>query len=292
MAPSAGPLLRVSAPAKINLGIEILGRRPDGYHELLTILQAIDLRDELSLVPAPELGLTGDRDLGPIEANLVLRAARLLQEETGTDRGATIHLAKRIPVAAGLGGGSADAAATLLGLNHLWELNLPPQELAQLAARLGSDVPFFLQGGARLASGRGEALAPLPTPRLWVVLVLSPTTVADKTKRLYAALGPADFSSGEQVRSLAERLRRGESVAGQARPSGFERAALRLFPGIARAFSALCAAGAIPSLCGAGPTALSLHDHEAETRRVATRVQAEGLAAIVAPTIEDGVTII
>lgn len=171
-----GPSLAVHAPAKLNLFLEVLGRRPDGYHELETVMVSIGLYDTLlftedashrtrlrcrlatphSLSPQLADSLAGDD-------NLVLRAAQLLREQTGCEDGVQIELTKRIPLQAGLGGGSSDAAATLVGLNRFWNLQLTCGQLHAMAARLGSDVNFFLDSprGA-LCSGRGEQIAPLP----------------------------------------------------------------------------------------------------------------------------------
>ncbi|MCA9861410.1 MAG: 4-(cytidine 5'-diphospho)-2-C-methyl-D-erythritol kinase [Thermomicrobiales bacterium] len=157
--------LTVAAPAKLNLGLEVLGRRADGYHDLATIFLTVSLFDELSVAstPGPRLGLecTGS-DLPPQE-NLVWRAAEAMQQ-AAPDRGSLLRLEKRIPIAAGLGGASSDAAATLLALRTLWQLALPDDALAAMALELGSDVPFLLRGGCALGGGRGEVLKGLPVP--------------------------------------------------------------------------------------------------------------------------------
>ena len=142
-------MLRLHAPAKLNLYLRILGRRPDGYHELETLFERIDLADELTFKPQAR-GITmtcDDPTLACGASNLVTKAAHLLQQTCNVSQGAAIHLAKRIPIAAGLGGGSSDAAATLIGLNRLWALRLSAQRLRQLAGPLGADVPFFLERG-------------------------------------------------------------------------------------------------------------------------------------------------
>ncbi len=143
-------MLTLRAPAKVNLTLEVLGRRDDGYHDIVSIMQTVDLCDTITLEPADALAIEcDDTSIGP-SANLALRAATLLNESTGGGKGAKIRLEKRIPVAAGLGGGSSDAAATLVGLNRLWGLDLPIERLVGLAAGLGSDVPFFIHGGVAM----------------------------------------------------------------------------------------------------------------------------------------------
>jgi len=171
--------LRAFAPAKVNLGLEVIRQRRDGYHDIETIFQAVDLFDELTF---QETDSTGELRLevegarlpeGP--ENLVCRAHRLLVAKTGTDPpGVRVRLLKRIPVGSGLGGGSSDAAATLLALNRLWRLNLPQSELSALAAQLGSDVPFFLIGGTAIGRGRGERLEALPHLRRGAFLMVNP----------------------------------------------------------------------------------------------------------------------
>jgi len=158
--------------AKINLGLDVLRRREDGYHEVRTVLQSIDLCDRLEYSPAGSLSLEcSDPDLPAGEENLVIRAARALREAFGIRQGARIRLTKRIPAQAGLGGGSSDAAVTLLALARLWSLPAGPSDLAVVAAGLGSDVPFFLVGGTALGVGKGEEIYPLPDgPVLHLVL--------------------------------------------------------------------------------------------------------------------------
>ena len=167
--------LRLEAFAKVNRSLVVLGRRADGFHEIETLLETVDLSDEISIEEADGLSLScSDPSLPSGEENLVLRAARLLAGESGTRSGARIHLCKRIPAGGGLGGGSSDAASTLLGLSALWHLGLTADALAPLAARIGSDVPFFLVGGRGRGSGRGERIEPLPDAPAETLLLLFP----------------------------------------------------------------------------------------------------------------------
>ena len=157
--------------AKINLTLEILGKRADGYHEVRTVMQTVGLADRLEVSAAADLSFTCSDPALATPDNLVYRAARLLQADYGARAGAALRLEKRIPVAAGMGGGSSDAAATIVALNRLWNLQLSPTEQRRLAAALGSDVPFFLTGGTALATGRGERITPLPPlPQYWIAL--------------------------------------------------------------------------------------------------------------------------
>ncbi|MGE5851299.1 MAG: 4-(cytidine 5'-diphospho)-2-C-methyl-D-erythritol kinase [Candidatus Methylomirabilota bacterium] len=165
--------LVISSPAKINLFLEIIGHRSDGYHEIETVMQLVDLCDQVRLRRSSRgirVSVTG-ADLPSGRGNLACKAAGLLLESAGIRGGVQIHLEKRIPVAAGLGGGSSNAAAVLAGLNRLYELGFSRERLQELGVRVGSDVPFFLSDGLALATGRGEVLQPLrPWPRQWLVL--------------------------------------------------------------------------------------------------------------------------
>lgn len=274
-------VLRTLARAKINLGFEVLGRRPDGYHEVRTVLATISLADRLEAEPAGRLAVRSTRpELGG-ESDLVYRAARLLFERAGRVVGAVIRVEKRIPVAAGLGGGASDAAAVLRLLRRLLRLDLTDAELCALGARLGADVPFFIRGGVALAGGRGDELQPLPDLPPWAVVVgLDREGPVDKTRRAYAALGPAQWSSGERVIDLAERLIRGRWSADQAPPNAFEAVAGQLYPGIEQLKARFIAAGARwATLAGAGPAVFTVEPDPIRAKRIARRLRATGLPA-------------
>ncbi|MBI4312125.1 MAG: 4-(cytidine 5'-diphospho)-2-C-methyl-D-erythritol kinase [Chloroflexi bacterium] len=278
--------MKAHAPAKINLCLEVLGKRPDGYHEIASVLHTLDLADELSFSPAEMLRLRCSPPVGPDEDNLVVRAARLLQEAAGCDNGAAIALTKRIPVAAGLGGGSSDAAATLRALNGLWGLRLSREALAELASRLGSDAPFFLEGGCALAEGKGERLTPLAALRGWWAVVLSPPIALEgKTAKLYGMLTPADYSDGSATRSLGEKLRRATARAEDLAGAGnvFERVGDRAFSGLVAYRQAFSVAGApFVRLSGSGPSLFTLVESAEEAGRIAAQLRRAGHAAVVA----------
>lgn len=167
--------LVLPAPAKLNLLLRILGRRPDGYHELQTLFQLLDFGDELRFEPTDDHRVVVDMDGAPaipLQDNLVHRAAMLLRERCGRPLGARIRLRKRLPMGGGIGGGSSDAATALLGLNRLWQCDFPIDTLAELGRQLGADVPVFVRGHTAWAEGIGEALVPVDTePRHYLVLV-------------------------------------------------------------------------------------------------------------------------
>lgn len=201
-------VLTLKTPAKINLTLEVLGKRPDGYHEIRSILQAVGLYDELSFDKSRKLSATASLSEWRPGTSLVLKAAQLLKDVSGYKKGVAIHIEKRIPLMSGLGGDSSDAAATLTGLNQLWELGMERDKLAELGSQLGSDVAFFLSGGTALAEGRGELITLLPSlPRRWAVLMIPEVPVEiGKTAQMYASLKPEYFTDGQTTRRLVEVL--------------------------------------------------------------------------------------
>src|SRR5437660_1200734 len=224
------PALAVPAYAKINLTFEVIGRRPDGLHKVATVLQTISLADRLSFAPARDLSLhhRGPRPTG--EEDLILRAARCLQEATEKTHGATIECTKRIPIAAGLGGGSADAGTTLRALNALWSVGLDAADLVRLGAELGADVPFAVEGGTALGTATGGDLTSLPdAPAHWVVLVPISSDDSRKTADMYGRLDRSDRADGSAARRQAAAIGQGYIDYGCV-GSAFERAAADRWP--------------------------------------------------------------
>ena len=272
------------AYAKINLSLEVTGKRDDGYHEIKTVLHTIDLADRLAFRPAEQTSLECDQPSLEDEHNLVLRTCRLIQEYTGHQGGAAITLHKNIPIAAGLGGGSSDSAATFKALNALWGTNLDGGTLEELALRLGSDIPFSLNGACALAEGRGEKLTPLPPVQgIWAVVATPSSEIADKTARLYSLLGERDFSNGSATAELAERIRDGRGTLHDIRDAGmntFERVASQAFSGLDGLTERFLKAGAgFVRLSGSGPSLFTLTDDEEIGQHLLSRVAGEGVEA-------------
>ncbi len=265
--------LSLSAAAKVNLALEVLSKRPDGYHEIATVMQAVDLSDRLVLEEADDLALSaGASGVPSDERNLAFRAAVALRDAAGVKRGVRIALDKRIPVAAGLGGGSTDAAAVLVGLNRLWALRWPVARLAELGAELGSDVPFFLYGGVAVATGRGERIEPVRGGALGLVLV-NPKFAAS-TGEIYARVTPAMYTDGARTRRVvgALRTRRAAPVA-ESLYNGLEAAAVTAFPQIRQMEAALSAAGALGAMMsGSGPTVFGVARSYEHARQIRQRL--------------------
>ena len=249
-------MIAMRAYAKINLTLEVLGRRDDGYHDVASILQTVSLHDALTFEEADAVTLDCDRPELATPGNLVLKAAHLLRDFAGVSSGAAIGLRKKIPVAAGLGGGSSDAAATLLALNRLWGLELARDDLLPLAASIGSDVPFFLYGGTGRVFGRGERVQPLPPTDLeWAVVLAPRIDLPNKTAAMFSKLGPMSYTNGGLTRKLAARLASKGDTPPQFLFNAFDEVAKETIPGLAAYWDAFHALGAREiHLCGAGPS--------------------------------------
>ena len=198
--------MRLTARAKINWTLDIVGQRADGYHLMDMLMQPVTLADTITLTPADEITLTtGGSPLLPAdEKHLSYRAAVALKQHTGYPGGAAIHVEKHIPVGAGMGGGSADAAGVLIGLNKLWGLNLPLSELEAIGLRLGADVPFCIRGGLTRTTGIGEVMEDLPCSRLWPLVVIQPCEGLS-TKEIFTAYheGVVDVRPDNEAAALA-----------------------------------------------------------------------------------------
>lgn len=279
--------LRVLAHAKVNLSLELLGKRPDGFHEILTVMQSISLRDELLVEKAADISLVCDPSGLEGEGNLVMRAARALQDSAAAFRGARMLLRKGIPVASGLGGASSDAACALVALSQLWGTGHSPRDLEAIAGNLGSDVPFFLFGGTTLASGRGERQEQLPSPLThWLVLLVPKHSLETKTAELYRRIGPELWSSGDRTLRLAGQLKRGLNLDEGLLGNTFESVADQPFPSLSAYREAMLASGAPRvHLSGAGPTLFCLVESQGTADGIAERLRSAGLTPLVARTI-------
>jgi len=276
-------MLTVYAPAKINLVLEVLGKDND-YHRISSIVQSIDLCDVLNFQLDKEIGFECD-EASLKRDNLVIQAATLLKESTKCSRGARIELRKHIPWGVGLGGGSSDAAATLLALNELWGLRLPLSELVHLASNLGSDVPFFIHKGTALIEGKGEKVSPLPSlPSICFVLLVPPLPkISDKTKQMYNNLDAACFTEGQFVQQALSSLRRGKAIDHSLMFNVFEKVAFDFFPGLDKYRKTLEEAGA-PGvyLAGSGPCLFTFFSGEEKAGELFSHLEKHGLECYLA----------
>jgi 4-diphosphocytidyl-2-C-methyl-D-erythritol kinase len=281
-------MLTILAPAKLNLTLEVLSKRADGFHEILSVIQSINLCDHLRFQLGKEMVFRCDDASWLAEKSLVSRAASLLKETSGYLKGATIELSKKIPLLSGLAGDSSDAAAVLRGLNKLWELAFSPGELAQLASQLGSDVVFFLFGGTALVQGRGEIVSPLPPlPDMWVVLLI-PTLPrsSGKTGRLYASLKTSHYTNGQMTEELVSSLTRGEAVVSPRLFNVFENVAYDSFDGLDDYRSRFLKAGAgSVHLAGSGPVLFTIAKERAQVDKIYNNLKEQGLEAYLVKTL-------
>jgi 4-diphosphocytidyl-2-C-methyl-D-erythritol kinase len=255
-------MLTLNAPAKINWFLKVLGLRNDGYHEIQSLIQKITLWDVLTFTASESVVLKTDMRI-PVEDNLIYRAAMLLKSRYAITTGASIHLKKNIPIGAGLGGGSSDAAAALLGLNKLWTLNLSIEELSEVAEELGSDVPLFLHGPLSFVHGRGEKITPRTANKTLDILLVKPSFDIS-TAWVYKNFSMLT-KKAEKVNNIEQFIRKIEkaelnNIAGNV-SNDLESVTIKSFPVIAEIKEMLHKQGAVYSLMsGSGSTVFGLFD--------------------------------
>ncbi len=265
---ASGPV-RVRVPAKINLHLGVGPIRPDGYHELTTVYHAISLFDEVSARRGDQLTLTMEGEgagvLAMDDSNLAIRAAQMLAKTTGVPAHARLHLRKQIPIAGGLAGGSADAAAALVACDALWGTGLTRDELATVGAEIGSDVPFLVLGGTALGTGRGEVISPVlarPTTWHWVVAISetglsTPEVYREVDRQRAALLAPPALEAPDDL--MAALRQKDPEVLAAALGNDMEAAAISLRPELARTLETGMQAGALAAMIsGSGPTCIYL----------------------------------
>ncbi len=276
----------IEAPAKVNLTLHVVGKRDDGYHLLDSLVAFAGVGDTLTFSPADTLSLdvTGPTaDQIPTDGeNIVLKAARLLAEATGVTRGAAITLIKRLPVAAGIGGGSADAAAALKGLMRLWNVSPPPEALRKLALAIGADVPVCLAGTPMRMMGVGEVLEPAPAlPSAWLLLV-NPMVPLHTPPVFKARTGP--FSEADPL-TVSPRDAKALAEALAARRNDLTPPAITIEPVVGEVLAAIAATPdcLLPRMSGSGATCFGLYAEEAQARAAAAQLAAAHPAWWVAP---------
>lgn len=260
------------APAKINLMLDVLHKRPDGYHEVEMIMTMVDLADRLTItdIPGDVIKISSQAGYIPLDdKNLAYQAASRIKERYGIRQGVHIHIDKKIPVAAGLAGGSSDAAATLRGLDRLWNLNIPHEDMMELGAAIGSDVPFCITGGTALATGRGEILTPLASPPdCWVILAKPPINVS--TAGIYGRLKADQIEKHPSASAMRQAIEQ-QSFDDICRGLGnvLEDVTLSHHPEVQQLKQAMIQLGADGVLMsGSGPTVFGLVSKESKVARI------------------------
>ena len=278
-------MLILLAPAKLNLTLEVVGKRDDGYHEIRSVVQTIGLCDRLLFQASQQTEYSSNMPEWVPQQSLVPRAVDLVREATGCNLGVEIQVEKYIPLMSGLGGDSSDAAVVLRGLNRLWELNLSQEKLRELASRLGSDVALFLYGGTVMIEGRGEKVTPLPSlPTMWVVLVLPEVPrEPGKTGRAYANLQEAEYTDGRTTERLVETLKTGKDFAPSRLFNTFERSAYAGSSELVACRERMLAAGADNvHLAGSGPALFTLIKDRTEAEGLHDRLSQPGMEVYLA----------
>jgi 4-diphosphocytidyl-2-C-methyl-D-erythritol kinase len=270
--------LRLNAYAKINLTLDVLGDRSDGYHDVETVMHTVELHDSL-ILRENENGITircASTDVPADTQNIVYRAAQLLRETFQIPRGVEVELTKVIPISSGLGGGSSDAAVTLLGLAQMWKLRLTERQLVELASKIGSDVPFFLAGGAALAMGRGERIRNLrPLPTTWVVLARPPIPVS--TEWAYKTLDHASVRKRPDTAAVVQALEAEDAVGvGRRLCNVFEDVVMSHHPAVGRVREQMMAHHPLGvSLSGTGPVLFALVPNEGAAKEMGTALSSQ-----------------
>jgi 4-diphosphocytidyl-2-C-methyl-D-erythritol kinase len=260
------------APAKINLSLDVLHKRADGFHEVEMIMTMVDLSDRVTLTLLEEDRILISSQVGSIpldEKNIAFQAAKRLKQAYGVKAGVHVHIEKHIPVAAGLAGGSSDCAATLRGLNRLWNLNLSTEDLLEHGAALGSDVPFCITGGTALATGRGEKLTPIAAPpSCWVVIAKPPINVS--TQDVYRRLKADEIEQHPSIPAMMQAID-AQDYTGVCAAMGnvLEAVTLPMVPDVAHIKDVMLKLGADAAMMsGSGPTVFGLADKEAKAQRI------------------------
>jgi 4-diphosphocytidyl-2-C-methyl-D-erythritol kinase len=295
-AQTSGDVCFVRAYAKINLTLDVLGRRSDGYHDLATVMQTVDLYDTICLTTTEDDRVRLVCTIPELsnDDNLAARAAHLVRQRLALRQGVLIELHKRVPMAAGLGGGSSDAAAVMLALQQWWQLHLPPSDLLDMAISLGSDVPFFLTGGLALCEGRGErvtALAPYwPRSMRWLLLLKPAISVS--TAAVFRNLPASDYTDDAYSRAVSTALNAGQMPKLEDLHNSFERSVLEQYPEVTRARTVLLQAGAsYVCLSGTGPTLFAPFSELARAQSVQKQLHTQGyevyLSRVIHPNVRD-----
>lgn len=257
-------MIEIKAYGKINLTLEVLGLQADGFHEIKSIMQSIDLHDEIIMEETDDgkISLAGSsKELRYDDSNLIMKSARMLQSKYGIGKGASIFLKKKIPIEAGLAGGSSDAAGTLIGLNKLWKLNLSPEELSEIGERIGSDIPFTIFGGTALAEGRGEKITKLRSIEEEGLLIVKPDFGAS-TKRIYNEVDKNFKSRGISYTDLMlEAINKGKNYKGYLH-NDLAEATIKLYPEVNSILEKFKDEGVLGLTSGSGPTCYCFSDND------------------------------
>ena len=281
-------MLTVPAPAKINLTLEVLGKRPDGYHEIRSVFQTVNLCDTLHFESGQGIAINCDMVRWSADKSLVSQAVDLMREIAGGSRGVNITIEKRIPLMSGFGGDSSDAAAIIRGLSELWSLGLSKEKLLEMATKLGSDVFFFLHGGTAWAGGRGELIEALPSlPQRWVVLVIPDVPrEPGKTAAMYAGLSADHYTDGKITEKLVDALKSAGEFKSELLFNTFENIAFSDFT-LNRVYVEHIIKLGVPHvhLAGSGPALFTIFEGKTQAEDLYVRCRDQGMEVYLTSTL-------
>lgn len=271
----------IKAMAKVNLGLDVLRRRENGYHDVKMVMQTVNLHDTLTITKREDTQIVITTNAGELplsEDNLIYKAARLLFEEAGNECGVSVHLDKQIPIAAGMAGGSTDAAATLVGLNELFKFGFNKGELARVGVKIGADVPYCIYGGTYLSEGIGEVLTKLPDAPDCFVVIAKPE-IGVSTKYVYENLHVETIEKHPDIDGMVDAIKVGSLDGVTAKMENIlENVTVKRYPEIARMKACLEENGAEKALMsGSGPTVFGIFKEEEKAKNALDRLNETGL---------------
>ena len=273
--------MRLRALAKINLGLDVVGKRDDGYHEVRMIMQTIQMYDVLEIEKKKEPGIVLTTNIPYVptdERNLVYKAAKMLMDEFEIKDGVNIYINKRIPIAGGMAGGSSDCATTLMGINQLFELGLSKEELMERGVKLGADVPYCVLGGTAIARGIGEVLTPLPAPADCHVIIAKPP-VSVSTAYVYGHIKPLEITKRPDIEAMAQSIKDGDlKKMASLIYNVMEDVTVGEYPIISEIKQVMLDNGALNSIMsGSGPTVFGLFDDKEKAQQCVKTLEEKGL---------------
>ena len=280
--------MNLTAHAKINLTLEVLRKRDDGYHEIVSLMYRLGIHDLVSISTASEIIVETNLPSINGRENLAYRAALLMRDEFDVNAGAKIQINKRIPLAAGLGGGSADAATVINGLNSLWSINADEKTLVNLGSSIGSDIPFMLQDNSAIVKSRGEIVEQIPSDeQLSLVLLFPEIVLRDKTKTMYSYLTKNHYSDGRHTLKAQKYLENGNKLPIDATFNVFDQVVGLAYPELQKYKDAFLEVGATNiGMAGSGPSLFSLVETESEGLIMVTNLQKKGFSAAFTTTVK------
>ena len=281
--------LTLKSYGKINLALEVTNKRSDGYHNLFSVMQTIELHDKITFIESSEILVESDNESINKLGNIITKTINLLKDYSKTKKGISVYLEKKIPVSSGLGGGSSNAAVVLNVLNKLWDLKITPSTLQELSASIGSDVPFFMKGGTALIQDRGNNVLQLHKIRkLWILLVPEKNLMSNKTQNVYNNLKASNFSDGSNTLKLKNTIEANQKISNSSMLNSLKEAAMDLFPNLEKTEATMIQSGAkAVHLSGSGPTLFATFQTKKSAEKVQHFLTMNNINSLLTSTVND-----